>query len=136
MGGEVSEPLALTIDQLRSNFRQHEIVSALQCAGNRRHTMRTLLKEVNGIDWGDAAVMNCAWKGPRLKDILDQAGIGGELGDKHVAFSCFQTKVQGADWYGGSIELSRAMKTEADIILALDVSCFSLSHNDGLTPGR
>ena len=98
--------------------------------------MRTLLKEVNGIDWGDAAVMNCAWKGPRLKDILDQAGIGGELGDKHVAFSCFQTKVQGADWYGGSIELSRAMKTEADIILALDVSCFSLSHNDGLTPGR
>ena len=111
--------MTLTIEKLKTQFVQHEVVSALQCAGNRRHTMRTLLKEVNGLDWGDAAVMNCKWKGPRLKDILDQAQVN--IGTGHVAFSCYKTRVQGTDWYGGSIELARAMKEEADVLVALEV---------------
>lgn len=81
--------------------------------------MRTLLKEVNGIDWGEAAVMNCKWKGPRLKDILDKAQVNIRTG--HVAFSCYKCPVQGTDWYGGSIELARAMKEEADVLVALEV---------------
>lgn len=42
--GNVCNELELSMDQLRCHFKQYEIVSALQCAGNRRHTMRTLLK--------------------------------------------------------------------------------------------
>lgn len=119
VNGDVSKPLTLTIEHLKTHFVQHEIVSALQCAGNRRHTMRTLLKEVNGLDWGEAAVMNCRWKGARLKDILDKAQV--KLRTGHVAFSCYKTPVQGADWYGGSIELARAMREEADVLVALEV---------------
>lgn len=118
--GHVCNPMTLTIEQLKSEFDQCEIVSALQCAGNRRHTMRTLLKEVNGLDWGEAAVMNCKWKGPRLRDILDKAQV--EIKTGHVAFSCYKTPVQGMDWYGGSIELGRAMRKEADVLVALEVS--------------
>jgi len=47
--GQVRNSLELSINDLKTRFTQHEIVSALQCAGNRRHTMRTLLKEVNGV---------------------------------------------------------------------------------------
>ena len=84
--------------------------------------MRTLLKEVNGIDWGEAAVMNCAWKGPKLRDILQKAGLTcSTFEGQHAAFSCFQTPVQGDDWYGGSIELERAMDDDADILIALEV---------------
>ena len=84
--------------------------------------MRTNLKEVDGIDWGDGAVMNCSWKGPRLSEVLRRAGIKVENRIKaHVAFSCFQTQVQQDSWYGGSIELERAMKDEYDVILALEV---------------
>ena len=84
--------------------------------------MRTLLKEVNGIDWGEAAVMNCTWKGPKLRDVLQKAGLKDQvLSGQHAAFSCYQTPVQGEDWYGGSIELQRAMNDDADVLIALEV---------------
>ena len=84
--------------------------------------MRTLLKEVNGIDWGDGAVMNCKWRGPKLKDVLNDAGIKAQdFKRAHVAFACYQTHVQGSDWYGGSIELDRALRDDADILIALEV---------------
>ena len=109
---------------LRSQYKQHEVVCALQCAGNRRHSMRTLLKEVDGIDWGDGAVMNCRWKGPKLRDILAEAGVNlANLEKGHVAFASYQTRVQADDWYGGSIELLRALRDSADVLLALEVQC-------------
>jgi len=120
--GAVSKTIDLTIAQLKNEFKQHEVICALQCAGNRRHTMRTLLKEVDGIDWGDGAVMNCQWRGPRLRDVLERAGVKVPPKTKaHVAFACFQTQCQEDSWYGGSIELDRAMKESGDVILALEV---------------
>ena len=84
--------------------------------------MRTLLKEVDGIDWGDGAIMNCVWRGPRLKDILEEAGVTIRNYRKgHVAFACHQIPCQQDDWYGVSIELWRAMSSDADVILALEV---------------
>jgi len=93
--------------------------------------MRTQLKEVEGIDWGDAAVMNCRWKGPRLRDVLMHAGVKDQGSDDvvaekdqvHVAFACNAVKVQEDDWYGASVPIERAMKHDADIILALEVRC-------------
>ena len=122
VNGHVHRPLELSIEQLRHGYTQHEIISALQCAGNRRHTMRTFLKEVDGIDWGDGAVMNCKWRGPKLRDILDDAGINiQDLQGAHVAFACYQTHVQNSEWYGGSIELNRALRDSADVLVALEV---------------
>ena len=84
--------------------------------------MRTLLKEVQGIDWGDGAVMNCRWRGPKLRDVLTRVGVSTVDHDGyHVAFACLQTKTQEDDWYGGSIELWRALKDGADVIIALEV---------------
>ena len=118
----MKKELFLSLRDLRTRYKQHEVACALQCAGLRRHTMRTFLKEVSGIDWGDGAVMNCIWKGPKLKDILNEAAIDLTFEETgHVAFACYYTKVQDDDWYGGSISLSRAMRDDADVILALDV---------------
>lgn len=120
--GDVVNELKLTVGQLQHEFQHHEVICALQCAGNRRHTMRTLLKEVEGIDWGDGAVMNCVWKGPRLRDILLHAGVN-TSGPKqaHVAFASFQVKCQEDDWYGASIELGRALRADGDVVIALEV---------------
>ena len=118
--------LQLSIEDLKNRFQQHEIVSALQCAGNRRHIMRTLLKEVNGIDWFESAVMNCKWKGPKLRDVLNEAGVNVKsTKDAHVAFGCHKVPVQGGEsWYGSSIELARAMRETADVLIALEVNLF------------
>lgn len=87
--------------------------------------MRTEMKEVNGIDWFDGAVMNCKWRGPRLRDVLLKAGVEIERAkwaDAHVAFACHQTPCQDDEWYGASIPLARAMSEDADVLVALEVS--------------
>ncbi|KAI9889693.1 MAG: hypothetical protein M1814_005094 [Vezdaea aestivalis] len=131
VSGLIKKPLSLSIAQLHS-FPQHSVTCALQCAGNRRHTMRTQLKEVDGIDWGEGAVMNCTWRGPLLLSILNAAGLSTpSQPEAHVAFSCFQTEVQDASWYGGSISLSRAMDPLAEVVLALEMNGKPLPINHG-----
>lgn len=132
VNGHVHRPLDLSIQDLRARYTQHEVISALQCAGNRRHSMRTLLKEVSGIDWGDGAVMNCKWRGPKLKDVLDDAGINiQDLKRAHVAFACYKIPVQDSEWYGGSIELDRALRDDADVLIALEMNGNPLPVNHG-----
>lgn len=123
--GLVKTPLSFSPEQLRTEFPQHEVTCALECAGNRRHTMRTLIKEVEGIDWGDAAVMNCKWKGPWIRDVLVRAGLRDEAvhptREMHVAFACYQVRCQDDYWFGSSITLERCMREDGDAILALEV---------------
>lgn len=119
--------LELSREQLQNDYVQHDVACALQCAGNRRHTMRTLLKEVDGLDWGDGAVMNCRWRGPRLRDVLNQAGLNVEDRNKaHVAFACSATQCQDDDWYGASIPLDRGMSDNGEVILALEVGALQM----------
>lgn len=140
--GLVEKELSLSVAELQE-LPQHTVICALQCAGNRRHTMRTKLKEVNGIDWFDGAVMNCKWTGPLLKDVLEKAGVRVEeekRNDAHVAFSCFQTATQDDDFYGASIPLARALDVKSSILLALQMNDKPLTPNHGapvrvVTPG-
>ncbi|KAL4760425.1 putative sulfite oxidase [Aspergillus foveolatus] len=131
--GLVTIPLCLSVHQLATEFPQHEVLCALECAGNRRHTMRTMLKEVEGIDWGDAAIMNCKWRGPRLRDVLHRAGVDQYKGRPglHVAFSSFQVPCQEDEWFGGSVELERGLDEEADVILALEMNDAPLEPKHG-----
>ena len=121
--------------QLATEFPQHEVACTLSCAGNRRHTMRTLLKEVDGIDWGDAALMNCTWKGPRIRDVLLRAGLRENEHEirwrtgktTHACFSSYQVRCQEDSWFGGSVELRRCMAEDGEAILALEVLLYPLS---------
>lgn len=96
--------------------------------------MRTQIKEVQGVDWFDAAVMNCTWEGPRLRDVLVTAGIESLPAEEtvqtngstskshlHVQLASYGSKTQEDKWYGGSIPLERAMDPEMDVILAVKV---------------
>ncbi|KAI0171683.1 molybdopterin binding oxidoreductase [Hypoxylon sp. FL1284] len=142
ISGCVQDKLNPSITELRSNFPQHEVICALQCAGNRRHDMRTTVKDVQGIDWSDGAVMNCRWRGPLLKHVLEKAGITdiGKEEDAHVAFASFQVECQEDSWYGASIPLSRALDPDKEVILALERNGKPLSIPHGypvriITPG-
>lgn len=86
--------------------------------------MRTRIKEVHGVDWFDAALMNCVFEGPRLCDVLLAAGVT-KVKASHVQFASTGTRTQEDEYYGGSIPLERAMDPEMDVILALKVSCES-----------
>lgn len=51
----------------------HEVVCALHCAGNRRDTMRTRMKEVYEIDWGGEGE---GWRGNKLRVGWGPAAVG------------------------------------------------------------
>jgi len=73
IGGEsVEKPLEFTIEELKSRFESVEIAAVCQCAGNRRGMVRP---HVHGIQWGYGAMGNARWKGVRLKEVLNQAGL-------------------------------------------------------------
>ncbi|KAK6514003.1 hypothetical protein TWF506_008432 [Arthrobotrys conoides] len=128
--GSVSNPLDLPIPYLHT-LPQHTVLAALQCAGNRRHTMRTKEKEVWGIDWHNGAVMNAEWTGVLLSDILSMANPTLDpTKDSHVAFSCYQTATQDDGYYGGSIPLSRALDKDMEVLIALKM------NGEDLTPER
>lgn len=89
--------------------------------------MRTRIKEVQGVDWFDGAVMNCTWEGPRVRDILIAAGVEpepvmqNEVSPRHVHFANYGGKTQQDEWYGGSIPLNRAVDLDMEVILAVKV---------------
>jgi DMSO/TMAO reductase YedYZ molybdopterin-dependent catalytic subunit len=72
VGGEAAgRALNLSLDDLRQ-MPAAEVTAVCQCAGNRRGLFDP---HVPGVQWSHGA-MGCArWKGVRLKDVLDRAGL-------------------------------------------------------------
>ncbi|HZQ14935.1 MAG TPA: molybdopterin-dependent oxidoreductase [Pseudolabrys sp.] len=72
VGGDgANNAFELTLDDLKK-MPAAEVVAVNQCSGNRRGLSNP---HVPGVEWGYGA-MGCArWKGARLKDILDKAGL-------------------------------------------------------------
>jgi DMSO/TMAO reductase YedYZ molybdopterin-dependent catalytic subunit len=73
-GDAVERPFELTLDDLKTKFEQVEIVALCMCSGNRRGLFKP---HVAGVEWGYGAMGNAKWKGVRLKDILEKAGLKG-----------------------------------------------------------
>lgn len=72
VNGEVKHELSFTLDQLKTEFAPIEVTAVLQCGGNGRSAFSPI---AGGIQWGNGAIGNAKWKGARLRDILDRAGI-------------------------------------------------------------
>lgn len=72
VNGEVERELSFTLDQLKTEFAPIEVTAVLQCGGNGRSAFSPI---AGGIQWGNGAVGNAKWKGARLRDILERAGI-------------------------------------------------------------
>jgi len=72
INGLVNKEIKLSLNDLKTKFKQVELTAVLQCGGNSRSAFHPT---ASGIQWG-AGAMGCAkWKGVRLKDVLDYAGL-------------------------------------------------------------
>lgn len=72
IGGHVRQPISLTLDQLVRDFEPFEIAAVNQCSGNSRGFFHP---RVAGGEWANGAMGSALWKGVRLKDVLDRAGV-------------------------------------------------------------
>ena len=71
--GRVNTPLTLSVADLKTQFEPAEVVAVNQCSGNSRGFFQP---RVPGGQMGHGAMGNARWKGVRLKDVLEKAGVG------------------------------------------------------------
>src|SRR5882757_4278105 len=86
--GHVRQPISLTLDDLTRGFHPFEIAAVNQCSGNSRGFFAP---RVPGGEWANGAMGNALWKGVRLKDVLDRAGVS--AGAVQVRFNGLDTGV-------------------------------------------
>ena len=78
--GLVDRSLTVNYEELTRSFPQHWVVATLSCAGNRR---AELLKfhPIPGKDpWAHGAISTAEWRGARLADVLEAAGVQRAIG--------------------------------------------------------
>ena len=127
-----------TLSDIKSKFRSITITAVLQCTGNRRKHMSNWARPASGLQWNAGAISNAEWTGVRLRDVLCDAGFDAEDEDsedvKHVHFI-------GAEAYGASIPIEKAVDPRGDVLLAYGMNGKALSLDHGyplraLVPGN
>ena len=73
LGGEsLEKPFELTYESLTRDFETVELAAVCMCSGNRRGFSQP---HVAGVQWGQGAIGNAKWRGVRLRDLLNKAGL-------------------------------------------------------------
>src|SRR5713226_8907186 len=114
--GHVGQPIQLTLDELVRDFEPFEIAAVNQCSGNSRGFFTP---RVPGGEWANGAMGNALWRGVRLKDVLDRAGV--KAGALQVRFNGLDTGVvpQTPDFMK-SLDIDHARDGEVMIAYAMN----------------
>ncbi len=72
ISGAVGKPLAISMADLKNKYPADTIAALCICAGNSRSTFTP---RVPGSQWRSGGMGNAAWKGVKLKYLLEAAGI-------------------------------------------------------------
>ena len=79
--GTVAKPLEFSVAELKQQFENVEVIAVNQCSGNGRGFSNP---RVSGGQLGNGAMGNARWRGVRLKDLLNKAGVASSA--KQVSF--------------------------------------------------
>lgn len=127
-GPAAQRPREFTHAEIRRRFRAHEVIAVNQCSGNRRGLFQP---HVPGVQWGYGAMGNAAWRGVRLRDVLEDVG---------VAPAALEVGADGADLpmlagpdFVKSLPMWKAL--DADTLIAFEMNGAPLSRWHGF-PAR
>ena len=139
-----------TLDDIKSLFPKTKIVTALQCAGNRREDMHTIEKKIFiAPHWVIGAISNAEWAGARMRDVLRYCGMDVEkvyleadpkCNIQHVQFESYDQDECGVT-YGGSVPIDKALDPHGDVLVAYEMNGRDLPRDHGypvraLCPGH
>ena len=127
IGGEIEKPITLNLTEL-SKIETHSVINTLECAGNGRGLQRP---QVPGIQWGKGAVGTARFSGPRLRDVLQRAGV--KPTGKHVMFRGLDEVPGKVPPFIRSIPIEKAL--DADTIIATHMNGSPLPKHHGF-PAR
>src|SRR5215469_15192257 len=132
IGGEVDKPYSLSLSDI-AKLESHSVISTLECAGNGRSLHRP---QVPGIQWGKGAVSTAKFTGPRLRDILQRAGV--KSSGKHVMFRGLDEVPGKVPPFIRSIPIEKALDSDTLIATHMNGAPLTKHHGfpaRGLVPG-
>jgi DMSO/TMAO reductase YedYZ molybdopterin-dependent catalytic subunit len=114
---------------LKREFQQVELAAVCLCSGNRRGMFQP---HVQGVEWGVGAMGNARWKGVRLRDVLNKAGV--KPGAIEVAFNgADQGALAATPDFIKSIPVQKAL--DENTLIAFEMNGQPLPHFNGF-PAR
>jgi DMSO/TMAO reductase YedYZ molybdopterin-dependent catalytic subunit len=114
LAGMVSKPMALTLADLK-RLAQYTVPATLECTGNGRGFYSP---KVPGIQWKRGAVGNAEWRGPRLSDVLQLAGMN--TAAQYVTFEAADIGVASTPDFIRSLPMTKAMHPATILALSMN----------------
>jgi DMSO/TMAO reductase YedYZ molybdopterin-dependent catalytic subunit len=114
VGGEVQNPITLTLDELK-RAPKHTVTVTLECAGNGRAFFDP---PVAGIQWEKGAVGTARFAGARLADLLKRAGV--KPTGQYVVMNGADKPIGKMPDFVRNIPIKKAL--DADTILAYEMN--------------
>ncbi|HKF03455.1 MAG TPA: sulfite oxidase [Candidatus Sulfotelmatobacter sp.] len=127
ISGEVEKPITLSLADL-ARLQSHSVVNTLECAGNGRGLYRP---QVPGVQWQKGAVSTARFSGPRLRDVLQRAGV--KSSGKHVMFRGLDEVPGKVPPFIRSIPIEKAL--DSDTLIATHMNGAALTKHHGF-PAR
>ncbi len=128
--GRMTQPMELSVPELRRTFPERRVAAVMQCAGNRRADLQAV-HATTGDPWSAGAIGHAVWTGVALVDVLQAAGADPDR-SLHVAFEAcdvVEMPKEGRFTYGVSIPMAKAMSSE--VLLATEINGEALSPEHG-----
>jgi sulfite dehydrogenase len=123
--GHVQTPLALSLADLRREFAPASIVAVNQCSGNSRSFFEP---RVPGGQWKNGAMGNARWRGVRLRDVLDRAGV--KAGAMEVSFKGLdQPAMAATPSFGKALSVDHAR--DGEVMVAYEMNGAELPMLNG-----
>jgi len=114
--GHVNQTLSLSLNEILHGLPSVELSAVNQCSGNSRGFFQP---RVSGGEWANGAMGNALWKGVRLKDVLDKAGV--KPGAVQVRFKGLEEPVvSDAPHFMKSLDIDHARDGEVMIAYAMN----------------
>jgi len=139
--GKYKKKRKFTLHDLKTKFEKHEVVTTLQCAGNRREDLHDKDHKIFiAPHWVVGAMSTAKWGGVKLRDVLEECGINVDdiaLGKEEPPEGVEHIQLEGYDsdetgyTYGGSFPFVKAVDGLGEVILAYEMNGEDLPRDHG-----
>ena len=129
-----------TLNDLKTKFKKHEVITTLQCAGNRREDLHNdEMRSFLAPHWVIGAISTAKWGGVKIRDVLRECGMDvdrmalGELeipGLSHIQFEAYDHDETGVH-FGGSAPIEKVLDGLGDAIFAYEMNGVELPRDHG-----
>jgi len=116
----------LKLKDIKKLFTKNEIISTIQCGGNRRNELNNFDK-TSGTNWSYGAISTAKWGGVWLRDILEYCNLDTDLNKNEINHVQFES----IDSVKVSIPIEKVLNPYGDVMLAYEMNEKELPRDHG-----